>query len=338
MRLLGAELRRLTHRRAVRWLFLVLVLLCVGFSVLMWSITRPQSAADIARQEDAYQAAVTDWQENGASYIQGCLDQQAAQRESDPTFDGGCTEEKMAPQRSNFSPPTPSLSDLLVGSSGDSGAVTGVAPFIAGLLALLMGAMFVGGEFASGSISTWLTFEPRRTRVSVTKLAAVAVGAVVFAVVGVGILTLGSWLALRINHADTSLPADLWLHTYAPRVGWAVLVVVAGGLAGAGLTFALRHTGAVIGLVAGYGVVAEAILPSFLPAVTPYLISYNILAFVSGETSYTLPHCATDADGLYQCQWIDHTLTRPHAAIELGAILLVCLVAGWAVFRRSEVK
>jgi len=280
MRLLGAELRRLTHRRAILWLFIALVILCAGFSVLVWYTTRPPRA--------------------------------------DPV----------------------TLQGYLVGIGGDvigTGIATGEAACIAGLLALLMGAMFVGGEFASGSIATWLTFEPRRTRVYVTKLVAVAIGAIVFSIVDEAILTAGTWLALRINNADTTVPSDFWLRTYAPRVGWVALLVVAGGVAGAGLTFALRHTAAVIGLIAGYGVIAEGILPNFLDTAQPYLLVNNIFAFADGKLVYSLRNCSTDASG-YNCQWIDHTLTRPHAAIELGAILLVSVVAGWAVFRRAEVK
>src|SRR5690606_8532331 len=125
--------------------------------------------------ETQWELARQDWEEHGAEQIEECEEAEAAESEiAGEELDFGCAE--MAPQREWFFWEPPPFGDFLVGALQ-------VAQVLMCLVALMVGVTFVAAEFSTGSIGTWLTFEPRRFAVFGSKLAATALTGLVFGLV-----------------------------------------------------------------------------------------------------------------------------------------------------------
>jgi ABC-2 type transport system permease protein len=152
---------------------------------------------------------------------------------------------------------------------------------IAALIAWVMGASFIGAEFASRGMTTSLTFSPTRWRLFAAKAAAALVVTTTWAAATLG----GLWLAL--------LPA-LAAHG-GPAVGQPSNASIAGALLrGVGLVAAMtgigfglasfgRSTAAALGMGFGYVIVLENILGSVIAGWRPWLLLGNVIAFVSGN-------------------------------------------------------
>src|SRR5260221_5755802 len=117
-------------------------------------------------------------------------------------------------------PPTcrPSVSDhrLKIGDRY-SGTVkgTGVAMILA---AFVIGASFIGAEFAAGSLASQLVFEPRRARVVVVKAVAVAIGLAFLAVLVLLYIGLLQWAGSSTRGVVHGLDSS-WFAARAGDVG-----------------------------------------------------------------------------------------------------------------------
>jgi ABC-2 type transport system permease protein len=103
-------------------------------------------------------------------------------------------------------------------------------------LAFLLGASFVAAEFSTGSLGNWLTFQPRRLRVGLSKLAAAAGGGLLVAGAGLGMAALGSWMVGTLNRPDSRVQLPLLTDVGEPlshRVLRQVGIIMAAGVVGA---------------------------------------------------------------------------------------------------------
>ncbi len=124
-------------------------------------------------------------------------------------------------------------------------------------LSIIVGATFAGGDWASGSMSNQLLFEPRRTRVWLAKAAAVTVGTLVAS----GVLVAGFWASLYLTAEARGLPLGA---SVQEQVRWlaarGVLLAGFAGLGGFALTMLLRHTVGTLALLFAYVVGGEALV------------------------------------------------------------------------------
>ena len=248
-RLARVELRRLLRRRLT--LFVVLgILAAVGLQLFQTGMqARPMSAGERARVSADYERARQDFAQNGEQQRADCLQSQAEARTSDPKADFGC--DTMEPTLAMF------LKPELRFAGAVPGVLTGGAVLLA-LAALVLGAGFTASEFTTGSIGTWLTFEPRRLRVYGSKLLAAGAGLVPLAVLTFALLTAGVWVFASL-WGRTAAPAGTWSHV-AAVAGRGVVLTAAVAVVGAALGFLLRHTAAVLGVALGYAIAGEGIL------------------------------------------------------------------------------
>jgi ABC-2 type transport system permease protein len=332
------EMRRLSNRQAIHFIVLILMILVVGLCAALWVSINPPSDADLQTQEQAFAAAQSDWDANGMEMMEACVNEEAQLQAIDPTIDKNC-EEIQPPVRDDYVWAAPSWDDLLTGHGlGGVGFLSGFAPWLAGAMAILMAALFVGDEFSSGSLSAWLTIEPRRTRVYVTKLVVCGIGAAVLILLADFMTTIGTWLILKINGQPTGVPAGYWTDVYIDQLVGGLFIVVLGAIAGAALTFIVRNSMAIIVAVVGYIVIVEMIVARIIPSLQQVLLSDNTLAYVAGSSDYTTQSCATAETGLYLCSEVVHTVSRTWATSELGILAVVAIIAGWIFFLRGEVK
>ena len=204
----------------------------------------------------------------------------------------------------------------------DTQSGVGVIVVLAGL-AMLIGATFVGADWASGSMSNQLLFESRRLRVYAAKAVAVLLVGLL-----VSFAVLVAWWAVIgavASHRDISTSAAAW----ADIRGSVWRGTLLAGLAGAGgyaMTMLFRSTVATLGVLFGT-VVATSLLISSLPLENAqrWLPSVNIGAWVLDGVNY---YSATDKPA---------HLDKWGGAIYLLVLLAAALLLSSWSFRRRDV-
>ncbi|MEO6998637.1 MAG: ABC transporter permease subunit, partial [Terracoccus sp.] len=298
MRLLRVEIQRYFSRRLTK-LTALAVLALVALILL-------------GVQQDAYNSVPSRRDQIAQDQVQQCESAQQQARAGDPGADFHCA----GITNEAISPPIASFAAAAADRSANLALLFGAAGFF-------IGAAFFAGEFATGSMGTWLTFEPRRRRVYASKLAAAALGSVLLTAVWMAALLVGIYLVLRLNGLSTDL-------TGAERTDlvWMVvrvLVVCAGAAAGgAVLGTLLRHTAAALGVMLGYAILVEAVLAqlitSVVPEPQPWLVYSNFQAFVQNGWSYLFNPCV-GAGGGGSCEPAQHTISLGHSSIYLAVLV-----------------
>ncbi len=180
----------------------------------------------------------------------------------------------------------------------------------------LVGASSIGAEWGNRTVSSLLTWEPRRTRVFLSKVFAAMVSTALW-VAALEVV----WTAVMLPVAsDNRLPfeeAFSW-SAYAQLGGRVLGVAVVASVLGFALSTIGKNTGAALGGGMAYVLIVESLVRWFRPAWNDWLLSTNIFRVIeSGDTGLS-GGSTSDAAGLL-------------ALYALG-LLLVAL----AFFRRRE--
>jgi ABC-2 type transport system permease protein len=199
VRLVGTELRRFTLRRAVRWL--------VGLSLLLALVI---NGVQLARSSE------------GTTYQRAQLptlptDCRTGEHDGLPVIDQSCLEQGngvlVEPGSVNGKP-----ADVYFASPADhrvragrtfEDTIAGMGIALA-LLGVLIGSSFLAAEFGASGFGTQLLFEPRRWRLYGAKVAAVAIGCGVVAVLLVAWTGLGQLVASALRGSTAGVDAG-WL-------------------------------------------------------------------------------------------------------------------------------
>lgn len=161
-------------------------------------------------------------------------------------------------------------------------ALTGtITPLV--LIALILAASLIGGEWRANTVAVQLTWEPRRLRLFAAKAAAaVMVGASFFFLAQV---LLGGALAPSVAFRGTSagLDAEWWRGT-AGLVGRGTAMAALSGAIGFALATVGRNTTAALGIMFGYIALLEgALLGNIWPGIRSWLLLGNSIVFASGN-------------------------------------------------------
>ena len=218
------------------------------------------------------------------------------------------------------------------------GMVTTFAALMA-VIAFIIGASFVGAEWASGGMMNLLLWRPQRLRVLGTKLAALLVGLTALTVV-VGAIWTGIFLAIaNLRGSSESMTSGAWQSMGLMELRALAIVVVAGAL-GFGLASIGRHTamalGAAIGVIIvfqfGLGTVLALAKVKFVEA---YLVPIWAQAWMDKSVEvFDYESCNFSGGG--GCEPDSLTITWPMAGGVLAAVLvLVVGVAMWTMRSRD---
>lgn len=323
--LVGVEVRRLWWRRLTKAV-VVAVVLFTGATI--YNAYNASSPERLAQQLDEYRTM----QEQLPRMVEDCRKQQAMERDrsGDPTIDFGCDQQGQAPTLEQMGLSLPVADSM-------TAEIAKVSALLFAFLALLLAASFVGAEFSTGSMGTWLTFQPRRVRVATSKLAAAALGGTVLAVLGLVLTNLGARMIAVVNRpgAGLQLPDPPAIGEPLAVLGLRVVALTLGaGLVGAALGLLLRHTAAIIGVVLGFAVVIEGIVVQafFEGRLQQWSVLKNMEAFVEKGTTYFAETC-TDSG----CDYASHTITYTHGWVYLLSLVLVIVAAGVVSFRQRDV-
>lgn len=323
--LVGVELRRLWWRRLTKAAVVAVVLFTGAMVYNAYTASAPER---LAQQLDDFRTMT----QQAPQMLEECKKQEAIERDrsGDPAVDFGCDQQQ-----------TPTLEDMgLVLPVADviTEGIAKVGALLLAFVALLLGASFVGAEFSTGSMGTWLTFAPRRLRVASSKLTAAALAGAGIALLGLVLGNLGARMVAVVNRPgdDLVLPDPPQLTDPLALLGLRVVALAVGaGIVGAALALLLRHTAAIIGVVLGYAVVVEGIaVQSFLQGrLQRWSVLHNIEAFVEKGSTYFAESC-TDA----RCDYTQHTITYTQGWIFLLGVVVAIVAVGLVAFRRRDVS
>lgn len=325
-RLLTVELERFASRRLTLVASLGLLAVVVVALLSLWQTDGPASEEETAQARQFYEQQLADWEVNGDEQLAQCYEMEAEEQKTDPDVTLDC--ESWAPQEENYIFP-----DAVFSERAESVLLTiGYAVLF---FAFFVGVSSVAAEFATGSMGSWLTFEPRRTRVYASKLLAVGIGLVLPSLVATALMVGGAWGLFASWGTLGDLDGELWGEI---AVGALRLLLTAAGVGvlGAAIAMVLRSTAASIGVLFGYLIVVEGILGSALPALRPWLLGIKIEAVLGGGAEYFVQRCTTDAAGT-MCESVARSVSLTNGAVSLVVLLAVVAAVGLVTFRRRDV-
>jgi hypothetical protein len=259
-RLFGVEVARFLSRRSVRFFgtFLLLVVTTAGVLTFVFS-TRDLAAAT----ERARTAATSDYQ--------ACLRGEFGHEEMPAGFDPAkaCAAPDLTQVTADPRFHLTSLQDVLGGAS--------VALV---MLGLGLGASSFGAEWHHRTIATLLTWEPRRVRVAVAKLAAAAV------VVFIGVLAIEALLSFALIPAaafrgTTSGTTASWLAGVIGVGLRGAALGAMGAVLGGAIATIVRNTALALGISFAWLAVVENMIRGLRPKWEPWLIGNNAASFVA---------------------------------------------------------
>lgn len=173
------------------------------------------------------------------------------------------------------------LATDLAGTVQNDGGILAAAALAWVVISFVLGASFVGAEWRAGTMTTLLTWEPRRLRAFAAKaLVAAGLGAAV--VVVLDLLLFGVLWPSAVFHGTTEgVDADFWR-----AVGRVLLRAGVGGamMALIGFTIASlgRNTAAALSVVFAYFIVIENVIRGLRPGWAKWLLFDNLAVLLLG--------------------------------------------------------
>lgn len=149
------------------------------------------------------------------------------------------------------------------------------------MLSWVVGASAIGAEWQPRTVSALLTWEPRRTRVLVVKLAAAVGYAAAFVVILEVVFTL-AMLVPAYAEGSPGLAARWWAE-YTATAARIALVGAIAATVGFGLATIGKNTAAALGAGFGYILVVENLVRAFKPEWTDLLLGTNMARVVEGH-------------------------------------------------------
>lgn len=332
MRLYLVELRRFRLRSLV-WITAILLLGVVGITAFSaFQASKPPSEAQIAQDQMYYEQAVADWEEHGEQYLADCLAEESAEQERlGEGFEPWDCEGWNAPPR---------LEDYTgyAQTFADSARYT-VEGFVLAVAAavFLVGASFVAAEIATGALGNWLTFEPRRTRVYLSKTGAAATGSLVVSALVLGATVALLYLAHAVNGAVGTMTADGW-RVLAESAGRGIAACAGAAVGGVAIGALTRHTAATLGTLLGYVVVVEAMLVNLVQGLQPWTLGVNLQAWIAAGARYYVQTCTREETGELLCTSAERTVSMTQGGVYLLVVVALFTLLALLVFRRRDVS
>jgi ABC-2 type transport system permease protein len=322
MRLLGVELTRFRSRRAIALILVAAALLTALLALTTIWETRPVSAEELARAESLAQSE--------AQRPRHQRELRLCERDPEQYLGPGTTAEdcaQLTPTAEWFTG-RPPLS--LEEQNGSSGAA--VIILVTSLM-VVVGTTFAGADWASGSVSNQVLFEPRRARVWGAKA-----GAVLLGTLAVTALVLAAfWVTLYLVAESRGIATGAAVQEEIRWTATRGALLSAGAAAGAyALTMLLRHTVGTLAVLFAYAIGGE-ILIATLPfeGIGRWSLYNNVAAWLKDGYTYYDPSLPCPP-GLEYCTQAAF-LSLGGAAAFLGGLVVVAGALSLVHFRRRDI-
>ncbi|MFU8871051.1 ABC transporter permease subunit [Micromonospora sp. SL4-19] len=335
MNLVRAELERLTARRFVQ---LMVVLLLVAFAVTAATTLAGSHQPTPAEVSQAQAQAAQQRMELEAQHNR-CLDIKAGKVEAQENdyVPMDCAELDPALMEH-----PPIAADYLDGVFTFATEALPLLYFLVAFLVLfgfLVGASYIGADLNSGGVVNLLLWRPRRWAVLGAKLGALLGALLVLSAVASAAYLGVFWLIGQTAGLPGQLDGEFWGSLGATYGRGLVLVLLAAAL-GFAIATVGRHTAAALGAVAAYLVVWELgarLVLQILDAARPdqWMLSTYLAAWLNGEIrlldsqACRVVDASSFCDGTYTLGW------GVGLAVLLG-LTVVLVGAAFAVFRRRD--
>ncbi|GAA2241934.1 hypothetical protein GCM10010401_13480 [Rarobacter faecitabidus] len=322
--LILAELRRYSKRT----LFMVGIIGIIGIQVTLlvnaYVSSRPPTAAQVAEAQP-WMDEQQKWNEEYYGPDGDCLREQELNGGSNE--DWGCLDV----------PPPVTVDTYFTRATYEDlavGAFPAMASFFA-IFSFIAGVSFITAEFSSGSISNWLTFEPRRMRVFFSKLSALLIATGVIGAINLSVSALALRFISAINGSLGDDPGKIDRIVLQEGGRWLLgaLMAVAIGFAIGTLLRSASLAGGVTVLFIIIDLMATNMARDFWRiTVTP-----RLQAWFMGDYMYiNYDECYTANAMGQECTPIEHHLTQAQGGWYLLACAAVIVTAALLVFRRRD--
>jgi ABC-type transport system involved in multi-copper enzyme maturation permease subunit len=185
---------------------------------------------------------------------------------------------------------------------------------------VVLGASAVGAEYRAGTVTTMLTWEPRRIRLLVARLGAVAMLSMALFLI-IQLVFIGAWtIGVQAQGATSGADAGFWRELVLVVVRGTLLAGVLAVISAAFATLG-RNTAAALGLWFGYLVAIEGIVRGQVSATIPWLLTSSAGAFYGWES--------VEING--------HSVTSGAGALHLVIYVVLIGAAALVVFQRRDV-
>ncbi|MBW3594854.1 MAG: ABC transporter permease subunit [Actinobacteria bacterium] len=157
------------------------------------------------------------------------------------------------------------------------------------IIGWLFGATFVGAEWHNRTMTTLLTWEPRRIRVLAAKVVAAAVIVFLWVVAFEAVAAAAFYPAARFKGSMAGVDAEWWwkLVQVMLRSGAVATITATFGFA---LATIGRNTAAALGIGFGYLAIVESLIRTFKPSWIEWQIGPNIAMVLNGPEDMVLGH------------------------------------------------
>jgi ABC-2 type transport system permease protein len=158
-----------------------------------------------------------------------------------------------------------------------------VAEGLSGLfiaILVVLGATSAGAEWHAGTVTTQLTWEPRRAPLFLAKAAAAALVAFVGYWLAEALL-LGVLTPAAVFRGSTQGVDSHWLRVTVEPLLRASAVAAMGAMIGHALAWLARNTAVAVGAVLGYAAVIEPLLRAVRPKWEPWFVVSNAIRFIT---------------------------------------------------------
>jgi ABC-type transport system involved in multi-copper enzyme maturation permease subunit len=297
--LLRAEVKRLVSRRLAR----VVALVFLGILLLVQVVGAVRSRDPNA--EERVDIAVA---------RQYCEDAKAS-GEFEP--DGDCD------QVYTSEDPRYNAKDLLPDAAGSVAVAAAIVGFV-------VGASYVGAEWAAGTMQALLFWEPRRWRVLLAKGLAL-VGVMVAFTVAMEVVCFATTLLVGATRGSNEGVSGVLGDAFS-TAGRGLIVVTFTSLLGFAVAGLTRVTGAALGAAFVYFAILEQVVAGLRPGLFRYLIAPNIGAVMTGGLSVPAGRGEDDFG-----ETVEILLSVTRGTLTLAVYLVIVLGAFYAVFSRRDV-
>jgi hypothetical protein len=202
--------------------------------------------------------------------------------------------------------------------------------FVAILIGLVIGASSVGASWQTGTMTTILTWEPRRARVFLVRAVIVALGVSALIAILLGVFLALFWVATSLRGL-TDTPEG-WASEVAGMVARVSALAGAASMIGGAIAMLGRNTAAALGGVFVYLAVFESIVRGLRPALGRIMLGDNITTVVIGH-DLRIFYDVTETGAP-----LSVTITPARAALVVAIYSLVLMAAAAIAFRARDVQ
>jgi ABC-2 type transport system permease protein len=190
------------------------------------------------------------------------------------------------------------------------------------ILGIALAASFMGAEWNAGTMTTLLTWEPRRGRVFLAKLVAAAVFTFISAILLQAVLGL-ALLPSALAHGSAAGANAHWLWSTVAVATRGAIVAVLGAAIGLGVASLARNTTAAVLGALIYLFVLENLVQGLKPEYSGWLFSQNAGIFIEGAKA--VRNAASNGEILGHSSLQALLVLVAYAAVVTGAAILLFL-------------